>query len=357
MDTIKRAIGEPINVKASVDAVDRNTPVPIDGSLYAVSNYLDLLSKQGDREFYRRYLDHLKYFTSIFKFTGHEEIERRNMDIFRQLIEFGSVVVVNIKGRVVVGAVVHVSYNMYKDIDTITFIPAREGYGYSPDKKSMTVKADRCVFIKENFQALPFLFYWQDIIENMIKLRKSATTASIASIKKFKRNLQNNNSTISDAETASMMDPDTPFVDNVVSPASYLDEFTRAAVGDTRSDDAAYSTVPNAIDFNNLDSGARDLWDNLKSYMEFEYFQRGRRINTNKKNERNIAREIDTETINFDILEAELSANLKQAAKELSVLFDSAIEMISIPEEVNEKSLMLQNQGGIDRSENDTEEI
>lgn len=352
-----RAIGEPITVQPSVDSVDRCQPLPMDGSLFTTSNYLEMLSKQGDREFYRRYLDHLKYFTSIFKFRGHEEIELRNIDIYRQLIEFGSVVIANVKGRVVVGAVVHVEYNMFKDIEYVTFIPAREGYGYRKEKKSVKVTGDKCVFIKENFQALPFLFFWQDIIENIIKLRKSATTASIASIKKFKRNLQNNDSEISTAETASMMNPDVPYVDNIVSPTSYLTEIERGVQGDVTAGERAYGIMPNAIDFNNLETGARDLFDNLKSYMEFEYFQRGRRINTNKKNERNIAREIDTETINFDILESELYEALTQAAKELSVLFGGNVEVISIPEEVNEKSLMLQNQGGKDRSEDDNMEI
>ena len=44
--------------------------------------------------------------------------------------------------------------------------------------------------------------------------------------------------------------------------------------------------------------------------MEFEYYQLNRRLNTNKKQERNIAAEIQTETINFDLLDQEFKRYL-----------------------------------------------
>lgn len=44
--------------------------------------------------------------------------------------------------------------------------------------------------------------------------------------------------------------------------------------------------------------------------MEIEYYQLNRRLNTNKKQERNIAAEIQTETINFDLLDQEFKRYL-----------------------------------------------
>lgn len=307
--------------------------LPIDGDLYATSAYLGMLNGMNP-EFYRRYLDHMKYFTSLFRFEGHDEIEKLNPDIFRQLIEFGKVSITSILDRPVVMSVVEFEKDMFKDIKLITGMPTRVGYGYAQDMKVFKLNKKKTVVIQENFQALPFIFFWKDIIETFIKLKKSAVTGSIASIKKFKRNIQNNDSIITKVETESMVNPDTPYVDNIVSPVSYLTEMTKAIAGEEGKDDKAYSTMPNALEFQSMGTDVKGLWENVKSFLEVEYFQRGRRINTNKKVARNVAGEIDTETINFDILETEYYSRLTQAAKELSEIFGTTIKVVSTVEDV-----------------------
>lgn len=328
MDRIQNMRG---NSNGSVEKGNRvvNTGnVPIDGDLYATSEYLSMLSSQSN-EFYRRYLDHIKYYTSLFRFEGHEDIERLNLDIMRQLVEFGKVGIIKLKGKPVVISIVEYELDMFKKPTKITGMATREGYGYRKEHKVVNIPPSNCVFIKENFQAIPFIFFWKDIIENFIKLRKAATTASIASIKKFKRNVKNNHSLITRLETQSMANPDTAYVENITQPVSYLQEIDKSVAGEVSSGEKAFSTMPNGIEFNSIDSNVNSLWGNLKEYLEMEYFQRGRRINTNKKAERNIKSEIDTETINFDILESELYNYLVQAAKELSVLFNCDIKITS----------------------------
>lgn len=328
MERIRERAARIADVGVDKSSNDVHTTLPLDGDLYATSEYLKTLSNKSN-EFYRRYLDHLKYFTSLFKFRGHKDIERLNIDIFRQLIEFGKVAIVNVKGRPVVCAVNEIKLNLYKDPVKISGMATREGYGYRKEYKAVNLPLDKTVFIKENYQAIPFIFFWKDIINNIIKLRKVALTASVASVKKFKRNVQNNDSTITRAETMSMANPDTSFIDNIVNPVSYLSEIERSTIGDVSNSSKAYSTIANSIEMNSIDSNTASLFDNLKEYISFEYFQRGRRVNTNKKEERNIKKEIDTETINFDILESELYDSLIVAAEKLSKIFNTTITVES----------------------------
>ena len=90
-------------------------------------------------------------------------------------------------------------------------------------------------------------------MNNIIKLRKAATTGAIASVKKFKRVLSNNDSEISRTETESMMNPDTPYVNVIANPMSYKTQSKKMTIGDGRADDEVGATAPNAIDFNNMD--------------------------------------------------------------------------------------------------------
>lgn len=308
--------------------------IPLDGSLYATSEYLNSIVS-ADREFYVRYVRHLQYFTGMYRLEGDKDIEAISEDIIRQAIEFGKVGLSKVNGRFVPWAVITVENNIYKETKVAKFAQLRERWGYNPDYKSISVKGKDCVILLHNFQALPFIFYWQKPIQNIIKLSKAAITGSIASIKKFKRNLNNNDSYINRIETESMMNADLPYINNIVSPHSYANEIERATHGDVSGKEEHASTQANEIVFENTSTDSSQLWDNLKEYINFEYYQHGRRMNTNKKNERNLEGEINTEVINFEMLEREFTNNLEKFVKEINTKFGCNVKWVKLTDEVD----------------------
>lgn len=319
---------------ASVKQGNTTRDIPLDGSLFAVSEYLNSITG-SDREFYIRYVRHLQYFTGMYRLEGDKDIERLSEDILRQAIEFGKVGVSKVKGRIVPWAVITVETDVYKDTKSAKFAQLRDRYGYSPEYITEEVKGEDCAILLHNFQALPFIFFWKNVLDTIIKLKKAAVTGSIASIKKFKRNLNNNDSYINRIETQSMMDPDLPYVNNIVGPHSYETEIKRATHGDTGTQNDHASTQANEIVFENTSTETSPLWDNLKEYINFEYYQHGRRMNTNKKNERNLEGEINTEVINFELLEREFTNNLDKFCKELNDKLGVNVKWVKTTDEVD----------------------
>lgn len=317
-----------------VKAQNAGRDIPLDGSLYAVSEYLNSIVS-ANRDFYIRYVRHLQYFTGMYRLEGDEDIEALSEDIMRQALEFGKVGISKVNGRFVPWAVITVENNIYKETKRAEFAQLRERYGYNPEYKSVSVKGKDCAILLQNFQALPFIFFWKKVIDNIIKLSKAAITGSVASIKKFKRNLNNNDSYINRLETESMMNPDSPYVNNVVAPHSYAQEIERATHGDTTGNEKHASTQANEIVFENTSTDSSQLWDNLKEYINFEYYQHGRRMNTNKKNERNLEGEINTEVINFEMLEREFTNNLDKFCKEVNKKFGTNIKWVKVTDEVD----------------------
>lgn len=314
-------------------AASKGRGMPLDGSLYATNEYLQMLQNSDDI-FYSHYVRHIQYFMGMYKFEGDPDIERMSPDILRQAIEFGSVGITEVKGRLAPIAIVTPEYNIYKELKSVKGITLRDGYGYTKKQKCFSRKGKDVALLKQNYQALPFIFFWEKPIQTIVKLEKAAVTGSIASIKKFKRNLQNNDSDIARIETQSMMNPDHPYVNNIVSPASYEQELEQAMAGDTPSEGKANSTAPNSIDFNSMESSAEGQWDNLKEYINYIYFQNGRRTNTNKKSDRNLEGEINVEVVNFDILDAEFRGYLDKFVKDLNKTFKRKIKLVSLVDDM-----------------------
>lgn len=337
-DVLDRLRGYNLGAKGhNVDDNRDPNDVPIDGNLYATSEYLRMLSG-NNKEFYLRYLDHLKYFTNLFRFEGSDEVKRWSPHIFRQLVEFGKVAITKIKGKIIVLAVVELEYDMYQNVSRVTGMALRTGIGYTKEYAVIELDPAKTVVIRQNYQGFPFIITWKSVIEKIIHLSKAAETGSIASIKKFHRRLSNNDSMISQEETKSMLDPKTPYVNTIVSPLGYKGYMDFKRKGDAASKDKPMLTSANSLEFTSLGSSASDQWDNLQAYMEFEYYQKNRRINTNKKNERNISKEIDTETVNFDILDMDMYKWLDIAVRELKDKLSIDVEIIAVVEEKEEVS-------------------
>lgn len=301
--------------------------VPIDGGLFQMDEYLKAVSSIGDGQFYKLYDLHLKYFCSLYKMIGSKDFLRIWPVIIRTAYEFGKVAVGKVNGRWIVVNVATVEYSFDYTIKYITGTPARFGYGIQKNQKLYRFDGDKIVFLKTNFNAFPFIYYWKDHIQDYITLRQTALTASIASMKKFKKNVNNNSSAIADIEMASMLDPKSPAIQVISQPVSYKQELINKVYGNVRNADITNSTTPNSISFESSNSDATPQWENLKSFLEQDYYLLGRRINTNKKAERNIAREIDTETINFDILEQDFLNYLEQFVEELNEKFGENVEI------------------------------
>lgn len=320
---IQRNVGENIH--------DTARGMPLDGNLYAVNEYLKAIAGDSDPQFYRMYVNHIRYYTNQYKIKGSYENYLLGIMLIRQLVEFGKAAIVKVNGKAIVLAVSTVETNLDGTVKSLVGTRVRDGYSYNKGIKTFTFKGKDVVFIKSNFQALPFIFFWKEVIDTMIKLRSVAMTASVISIKKFKRGLSNNDSEIAKMETESMLDTKNPYVIQIQSPATYFLD------GDgTKANDRSVAP-PNNLTFEgsgNIDVGG--LWDNLQKYMEFEYFQNGRKINTNKKNERNVSKEIDTETINFDILEDGLKTALKMGVKRANEILGLELEFVSLEEELTQ---------------------
>lgn len=299
------------------ERTNRNMPFPMDGSAFATDQFLQSLVMY-DADFYRLYDRNLQYFSALHNVEGNEDIMRLWPAFIRLSYEYGKAGIGRYNGKYVVVNIIEEKYTIDYKVKSVKGIIAPRGYGKIDKMTPIHFKAEDVVVLKSNYNAFPFMFYWRDIIKNIIDLRDAAHAASIASIKKFKRNLQNNSSSIAQIEAKSMLDPRSVSVDVVAQPISYFDEDIQATKGNQSNSDVTNSTVPNSITFETSVDSAAGQWENLKNYIEFEYYQNGRRVNTNKKNERNIAKEIDTETVNFDVLENDFERLLNSAIKEMN---------------------------------------
>lgn len=329
------------------DRTNASFPFPMNGSAFTLDQYLQMMSNMS-AEFYKYYDKTIQYFASLNKVTGSLEVRRMWKIFSRTLVEFGKVFLAKVNGKLVVFNVIKEELNIDGSIKKVEGTVARMGYGWYREYTTHKFKGEDVVFVKSNFNALPLLFYWRNVICEMMGLKDAAITASIASIKKFKRNIMNNNSTIADIEQGSMIDPRTSHIDVVVDPESYIGEDNQAQRGEGSSYKDDNSVAPNSITFEtNIDS-AGGQWDNINKYIEFQYFQLGRRINTNKKNARNVSDEIDTETINFDILDSDLQEYIDMGIEEMKDKFGLEISMTPVIRDVEEfEAKLKQDMGGI----------
>lgn len=87
-------------------------------------------------------------------------------------------------------------------------------------------------------------------------LLQSCITGSVASIKKFKRNIQNNSSIINQVEEKSFLDPTTPYVTVIANPTGYAGMNRRGSGHgeDYKRDnyDIDNTTAPSSVDFSTL---------------------------------------------------------------------------------------------------------
>lgn len=306
--------------------------LPLDGSLYSMSEYLDNVARENNNDFYRRYLNHLQYFLGIYDLKGGKEFNRIAQPLLRHCIEFGKVGLTKLNGKLLPIAISKLEYNMYGEIVKCEGLPLRLGYGYTQNLTTIKCDPKNVVVLKQNYLALPMLYFWRKPIETIIHLAQSAITGSISSIKKFKRNQQNNSSTISKIEEMSFLDPRTPYITVIANPTGYagINKRTNNSLEEINRDkyDIDQTTAPSSVDFSTINPDTSYLWSNLKEYMEFEYYQLNRRLNTNKKKERNIAAEVQTETINFDLLDQEFKRYLLLFVEECKEILDEEIELI-----------------------------
>lgn len=306
--------------------------LPTDGSLYSMSKYLEELSNNNSNDFYRRYLNHLQYFMGIYDLKGTREFNRIAPVILRHAIEFGKVALTKLNGKLLPLAIVRLEYDMFGNIDYLEGLPIRTAYGYNSKHRTIKCKGDEVVVLKHNYMTLPMLYFWRKPLETIMQLLQSAVTGSISSIKKFKRNIQNNSSTISNIEELSFLDPSTPYISVIANPTGYagINRRTNNSMEDINRDkyDIDHTTAPSSVEFSTINPDTSYLWENLKEYMEFEYYQLNRRLNTNKKRERNIAAEVQTETINFDLLDQEFKRYLQNFVEDCKEVLNEEIELL-----------------------------
>lgn len=300
--------------------------LPLNSNLFQVSEYLNAISDDSNSAFYRRYLNHLQYFTGVYKLEGDNEFNKIAHQLLRHAIEFGKVALTKFNGKLLPIAISELEYDIYGEIKKITGYPIRMNYGYTSNLNLIKCKPSETVVLRQNYLALPFIYFWKQPLYTIEHLLQAAITGSVASIKKFKRRFMNNSSLISNIEQLSYTDPKTPYISVISNPKGY-------GIDDEQSIISA-----NDAEFTTSNSSTEHLWTNLKEYMEFEYFQLGRRVNTNKKAERNISREIDTEVINFEILDEEFKRYLelfKQECKD-KLKIDIEIQNIVLNGMINE---------------------
>lgn len=312
--------------------------LPTDGSLFSMSKYLEELSTNTNNDFYRRYLNHLQYFIGIYDLKGSIEFNKHSQTILRHCIEFGKVGLTKLNGKLLPIAITKLEYDMFGDIKECIGLPIRTSYGYTDKLKTITCNPKETVILKNNYLALPMLYFWRKPIQTIMQLLQSALTGSIASIKKFKRNIQNNSSSIAAIEEMSFLDPSTPYISVISNPTGYAGLTRRnGTIEDINRGkyDIDQTTAPSSVEFSTINPDTTFLWDNLKSYIEFEYYQLNRRVNTNKKSERNISAEIRTETINFDLLDQEFKRYLEYFIQECYDKLGENIKLIDLITDLN----------------------
>lgn len=311
--------------------INYSKELPTDGSLFTMSKYLEELSSNNTNDFYRRYLNHLQYFIGIYDLRGDKEFNKISPLILRHCLEFGKVALTKFNNKLLPLAITKLEYDMYGDITICEGLPIRSGYGYTEKLQTIKCNPKEVVVLKHDYLALPLLYYWRKPIQTIMQLLQSAITGSIASIKKFKRNIQNNSSSISAIEEMSFLDPTTPYISVIANPTGYagINRRSNNLMEDTTRDkyDIDQTTAPSSVEFSTINPDTSYLWDNLKYYMEFEYYQLNRRLNTNKKTERNIAAEVQTETINFDLLDQEFKRYLLNFIEECKDKLNIDIEL------------------------------
>lgn len=313
------------------DNINYTRELPTDGSLFTMSKYLEELSQNNTNDFYRRYLNHLQYFIGIYDLKGSKEFNKIAPLLLRHCLEFGKVGLTKLNGKLLPIAITKLEYDMFGNVKECIGLPIRTGYGYTDKLKTIKCEPDKVAILKHDYLALPMLYYWRKPIQTIMQLLQSAITGSISSIKKFKRNIQNNSSTISAIEEMSFLDPSTPYISVIANPTGYagINRRTNNSMVDINRDkyDIDQTTAPSSVEFSTINPDTSYLWENLKEYMEFEYYQLNRRLNTNKKRERNIAAEIQTETINFDLLDQEYKRYLMIFIEDCQDKLDEKVEL------------------------------
>lgn len=297
--------------------------IPMDGTLFSMSKYLQELSQDNSNDFFRRYINHLQYFVGIYDLVGDYEFNKISQILIRHSIEYGKVALTRFKGKLLPVAIVNIEYDIYNNITKCIGLPIRKNYSYTSKQTQINCNPDETIILKSNYLELPLLYFWRKPILTMMQLLQAAITGSVASIKKFKRNIQNNSSTISTIEELSFLDPTTPYISVIANPTGYagINKRNGGMIENGNRDryDIDQTTTPSSVEFSTINPDTSYLWENLNKYIEFEYYQLNRRINTNKKSERNTASEVKTETINFDVLDQEFKRYLllfKQECKE-----------------------------------------
>lgn len=302
-------------------SINRLPEIPTDGDFFTISKYMEGITK-SHKIIYRRYLNHLQYFTGLFDLKGKYDFNKLVPTILRQAIEFGKIGLTILDDKLLVFNPSKVTYDVFGNINEIQGVPVSYRFSYGEKHKTiLKLKPNKCAILYSNHMGLPFIYFWGEVLQNIEHLSQAAITGSIASIKKFNRKQYNNSSMISKIENASFLDPTKPFITTIAKPKSYYDIENKGEQGDVDR-----RTMGNEVEFTSVSDDTKNLWDNLKAYMEFEYFQLNRRINTNKKSERNISKEIDTEVINFDILDQEFRRELllfkEQCKRNLNLDFE-----------------------------------
>lgn len=149
------------------------------------------------------------------------------------------------------------------------------------------------------------------------------------------RKIYNNDSDLAAVENTSLVDPSSPIVNVVANPISYQGIQSQAKTGgqDQRA------TIGNVFEpISSSGISPKELFETLDLYLQSEYFMLGRRVNTNKKADRNISAEVDTEVVNFEVLDTPMESKLEDFAKEVSKKLKIKIKYVSVMKKIAEEN-------------------
>lgn len=306
-------------------------------SFWNIRQILSAFENKNYDEWYLRYLLIIKYYANLYQIEGDARIKKLAHHLIRVAIEYGRVGLIKIKDKFYICQIIKAEYDATGELINVQAIRYIPNYSYHQEEKTFNVPVENVVILQFNYLNLPLVYFWKEIINNVITLKTAALTGSITSMKKFQRVVYHNDSLVSQVENESFLDPKSPYITTIDNLYGYYEN--RGVSEDERISKASLGgndlvELKSSLDVN-------QMWDALQRYIDFEYLQQGVRINTNKKKERNVAGEVRAETSIFDIHEQDFLFYLEKFKDEVKEKFQVNIEINDLIKNLDEQDKLL----------------
>ncbi len=286
--------------------------LPTNGEFIKFERYVDAITEGGENT-WKLYLWQLKYFSNLWKLTGHASLERQNDKFWYVLINYGTVALQYFKAQdeFAIMTVTDIELDLYDNVKQATVTPITITGGMQTTQvkdKGKQVNGNDIVIIKWDTYGNSLMFYLYSYLQQLSRLYDTALINANNKIKKFKVTIKSRD-----------MDRIHTEINELLSAKPYYLEINPSMDNEGKISKTPGTKIEQAPQsgFANI-----DVWSDITEFMKFIYNFMGRRNNNNNKKERNITSEFASESAVFDVLEHETIFQIEKGIKSISKKFN-----------------------------------